>query len=528
MFYCLFQGFLNVLSIAFEEEEFSSEVGQCQKQRLVDILLHVMLAESELSRFSGHQVGYLASFLARQLARPDNTVLVSRDVFIKVLAILTRDPEGGTGGQREERQQAVLDIIQADSEAGWTHFDLTDLEEKCLAAGFYRVLEKLYKKSGRQNEIIDCYLLDPQRKTRVFSWLTRTRVSNQTLLGKMSALIEIDVIKFTDVLLKYSDENSLLCDVLEALADDKKALYNVLHHMIALSHPLVSHDMHSRHLQLMCEFEPDQVLDHLSSADNHDNHDNHDTYDVSEALQLCSDHGLLEAKVYLLEREGKVSEAFQLLMSSLKPKLQSINIDNIEDLNQNVTKVIELSQRASAKVSSEEREDMWCSLLQASVTPLSQLRDTDLQASWRLTLRTVVSSMLGNVDNARVVSIIVSEPGYTKSGNWSEVKEVMGDILDMARYEERLLACTLDTVRAEIGEMTGALVTRRQRGVSGARVSWDSGADRPSEDSERVKRARAFLALYSRDEVNPVHPGLTPGSVFKSENFQLRLRPQHH
>ena len=496
-------------------------MGQCQKQRLVDILLHVMLSESELSRFSGHQVGYLASFLARQLARPDNTVLVSRDVFIRVLAILTRDPEGGTGGQREERQQAVLDIIQADSEAGWTHFDLSDLEEKCLAAGFYRVLEKLYEKSGRQDEIIDCYLLDPQRKTRVFSWLARSRVSKQTLLGKMSALIEIDVIKFTDVILKYGDENSLLCDVLEALTDDKKTIYNILHHVIALSHPLVSHDMHSRHLQLICEFEPDQVLGHLSSADTHD------TYDVSEALQLCSGYGLLEAKVYLLEREGKVSEAFQLLMSSLKPKLQIIDSDNIEALNQNVTRVIELCQRASAKVSSREREDMWCSLLQASVMPLSQLRDADLQASWRLTLRTVVSSMLGNVDNARVVSIIVSEPGYTKSGNWSDVKEVMGDILDMARYEERLLVSTLDTVRAEIGGMTGALVTRRQRGVSGARVSWDSEADRPSEDSERVRRARAFLALYSRDEVNPVHPGLTPGSVFKSENFQLRLRPQH-
>ena len=66
-------------------------MGQCQKQRLVDILLHVMLAESDLTSFSGHQVGYLASFLARQLARADNTVLVSRDVFIRVLAILTRD-----------------------------------------------------------------------------------------------------------------------------------------------------------------------------------------------------------------------------------------------------------------------------------------------------------------------------------------------------------------------------------------------------------------------------------------------------
>ena len=361
----------------------------------------------------------------------------------------------------EERQQAVLDIIQADAEAGWTHFDLEDLEEKCLAAGFYRVLEKLYEKSDRKNEIIDCYLLDPQRKTRVFSWLARSRITNETLLEKMSALIEIDVIKFTDIVLKYSEENSLLCDVLEALADDKKTLYKVLHHMIALAHPLVSRDMHYRHLQLMCEFEPDQVLQHLSSDDNHEH------YDVSEALQLCSDHDLIEAKVYLLERQGKVSEAYQLLMSSIKPKLRSINSDNIGALSQNVTNVIELLQRSSSKVSAEEREDMWCSLLQASVSPLSRLGENNhLVTSWRLTVRTVVSSMLGNVDNARVVSIIVSEPGYSGSSNWADVKEVMVDILDMARYEERLLVSTLDTVKSEIAEMTGALVQRRQRGVA--------------------------------------------------------------
>ena len=40
-------------------------------------------------RFDTNLVSCLASFLARQLARPDNTVLVSRDVFIRVLAILT-------------------------------------------------------------------------------------------------------------------------------------------------------------------------------------------------------------------------------------------------------------------------------------------------------------------------------------------------------------------------------------------------------------------------------------------------------
>ena len=37
------QGLLNVISIAFEEPEFNTELGRCQKQRLVDILLKVRL-----------------------------------------------------------------------------------------------------------------------------------------------------------------------------------------------------------------------------------------------------------------------------------------------------------------------------------------------------------------------------------------------------------------------------------------------------------------------------------------------------
>ena len=35
------QGVLNVISMAFEEPEFNSEMGRCNKQRLVDILLKV-------------------------------------------------------------------------------------------------------------------------------------------------------------------------------------------------------------------------------------------------------------------------------------------------------------------------------------------------------------------------------------------------------------------------------------------------------------------------------------------------------
>ena len=37
------QGLLNVVSIAFDEPEFNTEMGRCQKQRLVDILLQIMV-----------------------------------------------------------------------------------------------------------------------------------------------------------------------------------------------------------------------------------------------------------------------------------------------------------------------------------------------------------------------------------------------------------------------------------------------------------------------------------------------------
>ena len=51
------QGLLNVLSIAFEEPEFKTELGRCQKQRLVDILLQIMVHDSSQSSFSPSQVG---------------------------------------------------------------------------------------------------------------------------------------------------------------------------------------------------------------------------------------------------------------------------------------------------------------------------------------------------------------------------------------------------------------------------------------------------------------------------------------
>ena len=509
------------MSIAFEEDEFSSEVGQCQKQRLVDILLHVMLAD--LSPFSGHQIGYLASFLARLLSRSDS-VLVSRDVFSKMLDIVT-DGEMDDA-ERDKRQEAVLDILQADAKC-WDYFDMKDLEEKCSKACFFRVLERLFEKSGRTDDILDCYLQDSHRKSSVFTWLAKTRVSDDVLLEKMIELIDLNVVQYSSIILKYSDSNSsLLSVVLEKLSEKQEHLYKFLHSTMSQSHPAITVDMHHLHLELMFQFSQDDVVQYLSSKDNHQ------LYDVNQALELSNTYNLLEAKVYLFERQGRIEEAFQLVKTNLQESIDSSlssedSSDVFNDMSENVNKVVEFCQRASTVLSDDEREDMWCSLLQQSVQPLSKIHDEELLRSWRGLVRIVVSSMLGHVTNSKVVSIIINDPGYSSTGSWCEVKSVMSDILETVRYETRLLESTVSSIRSETVSLNLDLSRLRSRGVlynSPVRPETRVNTETDTRERERVTKTREFLRLYNH-QPSESGGGFESGSILKSDGFPLRLKP---
>ena len=560
------QGFLNVLSIAFEEEEFSGEVGQCQKQRLVDILCQVMLRQS--APFSPVQVGQLAAFLARLMAR-SSSILVNRDLFTSVLTILTSPTSTSS---REERQNTLLEIISAE-ETAWGYFDLQTLETQSREAEFYKVLEKLYERQGRTDDILDCYLLDKSRQFLVFNWLARTPgVSQAVLVERMRSLIELDSGKLANIVLQYcdgSEEDTILQSILGRLADDPACLYSFLHQLLAQPHPQLSRDLYSRHLQLMCELHPEEVPEHLR------NKDHHQEYDLTEAMELCSQYNILQGKVYLLERQGRVQEAFELVSGLLEDKIREsvgdLSEERLEGVRREVEEVVSLCERSSGL------EEQWCSLLQSLLAPLSSLQDHHLAAAWRNMVGSVLSAMIGHVDNSRVVAIILSHPGYSRAGVWGEVRGVVGHMLETASYEARLLERLVEVMRGEQGHLCRRLVASRGAGVgcvslhcvlcskhlasqgravlypschhvyhdscllsAHGKTSWQcllcsspaSGPALPSEASqqggseerarERVERARQFLKVYSRDgQSGP----FTQESVIKSETFPLRLKP---
>ncbi|XP_029766966.1 vacuolar protein sorting-associated protein 8 homolog [Terrapene carolina triunguis] len=153
--------FLNVLALTFEDFKNDKQAVEYQ-QRIVDILLKVMVENSD---FTPSQVGCLFTFLARQLAKPNNTLFVNRTLFDQVLEFLCSPDDDS---RHSERQQVLLELLQA---GGIVQFEENRLIPMAEKAEFYQICEFMYEREHLYDKIIDCYLRDPVRKEEVFNYI---------------------------------------------------------------------------------------------------------------------------------------------------------------------------------------------------------------------------------------------------------------------------------------------------------------------------------------------------------------------
>uniref|UniRef100_A0ABI8A8T6 RING-type domain-containing protein n=1 Tax=Felis catus TaxID=9685 RepID=A0ABI8A8T6_FELCA len=132
--------FLNVLALTFEDFKNDKQAVEYQ-QRIVDILLKVMVENSD---FTPSQVGCLFTFLARQLAKPDNTLFVNRTLFDQVLEFLCSPDDDS---RHSERQQELVSLKPCKAaELVATHFSeqieivIKKLQNQVLLFKFLRSL----------------------------------------------------------------------------------------------------------------------------------------------------------------------------------------------------------------------------------------------------------------------------------------------------------------------------------------------------------------------------------------------------
>lgn len=456
--------FLNVLALAFEEEEFTTESGLAQKQRVVDILLQIMV-QSE--GFSPTEVGALFTFLARQLARPDNTLIVNRLLFEQVLEYLT-NPDDET--RMEERQQALLELLQAGGFVGIEDNRLLQLSEK---AKFYRVCEYLYEKRRQYDKIFLCYLEDPSRKPRTFYYAMqvfeshniseqeKTSLENQ-LIESIEELLDIDNTATSQLMLQYLAHR--VDDVMRKLEGRPEVLYQFLQGVwnsrelqsSSAAQSIVpgakdsrglAAEVQEKYIDLMCQFEPGAVHQFISSFDG---------YRLDETLEICRRHKVFDATAYLLERAGDIQGAFSILLEVLREKLNKyaelkrdashkFEMDAVLNaIDAQLCTVVQLCQRSSSKMDTAEREALWFPLLEAVMAPQRELRTLlgpEQLGDFQALTHHLLGSMMGFVALPHILHKLMQDPVYS-SGKFGEVRDFIMKMLDTHNYEKALLNTT--------------------------------------------------------------------------------------
>uniref|UniRef100_A0A3B4FP28 VPS8 subunit of CORVET complex n=1 Tax=Pundamilia nyererei TaxID=303518 RepID=A0A3B4FP28_9CICH len=450
--------FLNVLAMTFEDFKNDKQALEYQ-QRIVDILLQVMVDNAD---FTPSQVGGLFTFLARQLAKPDNTLFVNRKLFDQVLEFLCCPDDDS---RHTERQQVLLELLQVGGVVQFNEERLLMLAEK---AKFYQICEFLYEKNHQYDMIIDCYLKDPLRKWEIFNYIhnllsmpgysheEKQRVKSK-VLKHIRDVVTLDPSKSADlVLFHFTSEVQHIVSELQVRSTE--ILMEGPHSGSILPQ---EGDFHELLLDLMCRFAPDQLLSFLHTSQH---------YRLEDAIQITQKHHCHEATAYLLEMKGDVHGAFAVSLETLKETLCALTAESdsgakdgrwdeavrtesvLMKLKESVNDIIVFCHRSCQGLDQKQREVLWFPLLDTMMASQKQVKGLNAKHTSdvlkELTMK-VLNAMSSFISLPAIIQQILQDPVYGK-GKLAEIQGLILGMLDTFTYEQTLLETTTNLLNYDL------------------------------------------------------------------------------
>uniref|UniRef100_A0A663LYH3 Vacuolar protein sorting-associated protein 8 homolog n=1 Tax=Athene cunicularia TaxID=194338 RepID=A0A663LYH3_ATHCN len=418
--------FLNVLALTFEDFKNDKQAVEYQ-QRIVDILLKVMVENSD---FTPSQVGCLFTFLARQLAKPNNTLFVNRTLFDQVLEFLCSPDDDS---RHSERQQVLLELLQA---GGIVQFEESRLIQMAEKAEFYQICEFMYERELRYDKIIGCYLRDPVRKEEVFNYIHNI-LSMPGYSAEEKRLCILNpwyLTRFFISVLRIKDNTQMdkkLFSQTYGLEFDLRLLC-FLYSREGINQDLIHLPpcISEQFIELLCQYSPDQVLETLKVLE---------YCRLEEAIQITQKHQLHEASSYLLEKKGDIHGAFLVMLEQLQSKLLMLTQDDeteqplLENIEDTLMKTIALCQRNSHNLDQQQRE--------VSASP-------ETFSVHSLTMQ-VLNNMAAFIALPSILQRILQDPVYGK-GKLGEIQGLVLGMLDTFNYEQTLLETTTSLLNHDL------------------------------------------------------------------------------
>ncbi|KAF5858043.1 Vacuolar protein sorting-associated protein 8 [Aspergillus alliaceus] len=318
--------FMSMLNEAFEDS-FLNEQGadetpfrgiSINRQYLISILLQVMIPSS----FAPSDIIYLDMFLARNLPKYPQYILLSGSTLHQVLERLCRYPSQDMAEDCELSAEYLLSFYRPP--------DIQSMIPLFREARFFRILKSTYRSEKQFPELILTYLEDPSGQEAIFTCL-QDCLRASSGLGKRQRRDVIDVInnhagkiaginvkKAAQTMQDYAPETHTM--FLKALEDDAYEQYQYLAVVVgSTTHPSsesrlskpAENWMVERYVQLLCRYDPPRVADFVDELRVGD-------VRLEELLPFMEESGVVDAAVILLARQGKIRAAMDRLIAHLK------------------------------------------------------------------------------------------------------------------------------------------------------------------------------------------------------------------
>ncbi|KAI9931602.1 Vacuolar protein sorting-associated protein 8 [Aspergillus wentii] len=318
--------FMSMLNEAFEDgflneqdpEEMSFQQGvSVNRQYLITILLQVMNAES----FSPFDTIYLDMFVARNLPKYPQYILLSGTTLHQVLERLCRYPNQEMAEDCELSAEYLLSLYHPP--------DVQSMIPLFREARFFRILKSTYRSEKQFPQLILTFLEDPKDQQDVFTSL-QDCLRPGSKLGKKQRRDVVDVVKdragqlaAIDVRRAAQTMQDLAPEThetfLKVLEKDAYMQYQYLAVFVEPQTQSAAEGKRSKptenwmvelYVQLLCKYNPSHVADFVDALRVGD-------VRLEELLPSMEDSGVVDAAVILLARQGQVRAAMDRLIAHL-------------------------------------------------------------------------------------------------------------------------------------------------------------------------------------------------------------------
>ncbi|KAL4866804.1 hypothetical protein BDV12DRAFT_172286 [Aspergillus spectabilis] len=403
--------FMSMLNEAFEDsflneqdpEEPPHQGLSVNRQYLISVLLQTMTSAS----FDTSDTIYLDMFIARNLPKYPQYILLSGSTLHQVLKRLCRYPNEEMAEDCELSAEYLLSIYHPP--------DIQQMIPVFREAQFFRILKSTYRAEKQYPELILTYLEDSSERDRVFTCLQDCLRPGANLGKKQRQAVisvvevhaldvaEIDVRRAAQTMRDYAPE--MHETFIKTLQGKSFSQYQYLDVVVGQrmqstlettqARP-VENWMVERYVQLLCKHDPAQVANFVDVLREGD-------IRLEELLPSMEESGVVDAAVMLLARQGQVRPGMDRLIAHLKTLesglvgiLQSVQeapdsastAEAIDDLLESLNKYVKVGtwlcqgQSKTAKNSRIERngggknaleqplsfdEELWLDLLEGVV-----------------------------------------------------------------------------------------------------------------------------------------------------------------